>query len=118
MLQPPEPSKHGQALATTYVDGERIRRENGKNDRVVWGRDEHMDLYAAELLELHAGSLELEVQGDELQVGARSANGLVQHIGQGVFVEHNTMGIDTDSDYNSKTITRKGTRAVACPGRH
>ena len=87
VVQRPALSEYRQTLAAEYVDGKRIRREND----IKWRRDESMDLYAAELLELHAGSLELEAQGDSLAVGAHSSNGLVEHFGEGVFVEYNTV---------------------------
>ncbi len=70
-------------------------------------------LYAAELLELHACSLELEAQGDKLDVGVCSSNGLVEHVGQGVFIEHNTVGVDVESRKHPKTITRSESRDVA-----
>ena len=108
MVERPKQSKYGQELAEEYVDGERIVQEY----RIKWRRDKRMELYAAELLELHAGSLELEAQGDTLDVGARSSTGLVEHVGHGVFVEHNTTGVDADSDKNYETITLKETRDV------
>ena len=110
-MQRPEISKYGQALAAEYVDDERIHLD-GEDDGGDWDRDERMDLYAAELLELYAGSLELEAQGDELPVGIRSTNERVEHVGEGVFIEHNTIGVDVDSGKYPKTVTRAETRAV------
>jgi len=75
-----------------------------------------MEAYAAELLALHAGSLELEAQLEErggLEVGAKSTNGLVEHVGEKVFVERNTMGVDRDSTTSPPTVTRKESRDVA-----
>jgi hypothetical protein len=47
-----------------------------------------MDDYAAKLLVLHEGALELEVLGDSrpdsVQVGQKSSNGLVEYVGEGV----------------------------------
>ena len=131
----PPLSEHGQALANEFVDKDRIVFGTEPDD-IKWRRDKHLDKYAAELLVLHEGSLELEARDEEarqaqeegdggdkgkvpkqaplgLDVGATSSNGRVTHVGHGVFIEDNTLGIDADSVKYPKTITRKESRDVA-----
>ena len=118
-MQRPALSEHGQALVAEFVDSVDFITKNGKSiaqefaSSLSWKRDKRMELYAAELLELHAGSLELEAHGDALAVGACSTNGRVEHVGLGVFVEHNTVGVDEDADESPETITRNESRDVA-----
>jgi len=116
---------HGQALAAACVDGDHILFD-GEPDDVKWRRKRRLDGLAAELLALHAGSRELEHRiaqaeaedddGDERMdpvVGDKSTDGRVEHVGHGVFVEASTIGIDPDSRFDPKTITRRETRDVA-----
>ena len=103
----------GQELSTRFVkDGEEITNEV---PAVYWIRDQQMDAYANELLVLHGGSLELEDRRATtgLQVGEKSSNGRVEHIGEGVFVERNTIAIDPNSKVSLPTITRPDQRETA-----
>ena len=103
----------GQELFTRFVkDGEEITNEVRA---VEWLRDQQMDAYANELIVLHGGSLELEDRRATtgLQVGEKSSNGRVSHIGEGVFVEENTSSIDPDSKVSLPTITRPDQRETA-----
>jgi hypothetical protein len=72
---------------------------------------------ATELLALHQGSLELEALGGQLTLNQTSTSGKVKHVGEGVFVEQNTIAIDPDSakssPYCCRTITRRDQREVA-----
>ena len=76
----------GQELSTRFVKDDEITNEARA---VEWFRDQQMDAYANELLVLHGGSLELEDRRatTSLQVGEKSSNGRVEHIGEGVFVD-------------------------------
>ena len=98
-------SEYGQALSTEYVDGERIHVD-GKSDSVDWRRDERLDLYAAELLEL-------EAHWGEIEGGDCCTNECIEHVGKGVFVEHNTMGVDADSKKMPQTILWDESRDAA-----
>ena len=80
-----------------------------------------MDAYAAELLNHHQGSLELEeldARGANLPPGAMSSNGAIEHIGEGVQVGRTDRTkvdkqIDPDSLRTPHTITRVDQRATA-----
>jgi hypothetical protein len=100
----------GQELFKRFVDGDNIKNEARA---VEWFRALEKDELAAQLLLLHEGSLELEALGDSLQVGQKCSNGLVEHLGERVFVEKNTFGIDSDSEISSHTITRFDQREAA-----
>ncbi|KAJ1404627.1 hypothetical protein B484DRAFT_437103 [Ochromonadaceae sp. CCMP2298] len=108
--QRPSLSVSGQELFKHFVDGNEIIIDRRA---VEWTRDPKMDAFAAELLNLHEGSLELEALGDSVQVGQKSSNGLVEHVGEGVHVEMNTMSIDPDSRESLPTITRRDLRVTA-----
>ena len=103
----------GQELSARFVKDDEINKEHERT--VVWYRDQQMDAYANELLVLHGGSLELEDRRatTSLQVGEKSSNGRVEHIGEGVFVERNTSSIDPDSKVSLPTITRPDQRETA-----
>ncbi|MDE0896910.1 MAG: hypothetical protein OSB10_10045, partial [Planctomycetota bacterium] len=106
----------GQELYKRFVkDGEEIDKELENYPTVRWFRAAEMDAFPAELLELHEGSLELEERGATtgLQVGENSSNGRVEHIGESVFVEKNTIAIDPDSKVSLPTITRLDQRETA-----
>ena len=117
-VPPPRPlSPDGPALAERFVD------DSGQiqNDNVKWYRAEEMDAYAAELLNHHQGSLELEeldARGANLPPGAMSSNGAIEHIGEGVQVGRTDRTkvdkqIDPDSQENLHTTTRVDQRATA-----
>ena len=80
-----------------------------------------MDACAAELLNHHQGSLELEeldARGANLPPGAMSSNGAIEHIGEGVQVGRTDRTkvdkqIDPDSLRTPHTITRVDQRATA-----
>ena len=77
-------------------------------DAIRWIRSGASEAYAAEMLELHTGLLELEERG-----GASSRDGKVQHLGEGVFVQWNQHGIDSESRAQPATITRREQRHMA-----
>lgn len=108
----PSLSVAGQKLFTRFVKDGEITNEARA---VEWFRAQEMDAYADELLVLHGGSLELEDRRATtgLQVGEKSSNGRVKHIGEGVFVERNTIAIDPNSKVSLPTITRPDQRETA-----
>jgi hypothetical protein len=84
----------------------------------IWFRATEMDNYAAELIDQHQGSLELErlseeldARGANLSTGTVSSNGVIEHIGEGVHLGRTdrtkvATQIDPDSQENLHTITR------------
>ena len=74
--QRPPLSIAGQEVGKHFISGDEIDQKL-ENPTVRWFRAPGMDAFAAELLELHEGSLELEALGGNLQVGQKSTNGLV-----------------------------------------
>jgi hypothetical protein len=94
------------------------------NDRSSfhWHRQTNFDLYAQELINLHRCSLALEEQYNnsnrELPVdatvtAASNSSCNVRHLGVGVFVQSNTLGIDADSRLHPQTNTTPEIRYFA-----
>ena len=110
--QRPPLSIAGQEVGKHFISGDEIDQKL-ENPTVRWFRAPGMDAFAAELLELHEGSLELEALGGNLQVGQKSTNGLVEHVGEGVYVEQSAIPVDTDSKRSLPTITRPDQRETA-----
>ena len=110
--QRPPLSIAGQEVGKQFISGDEIDQKL-ENPTVRWFRAPGMDAFAAELLELHEGSLELEALGGNLQVGQKSTNGLVEHVGEGVYVEQSTIPVDHDSEGSPRTITRPDQRETA-----
>ena len=91
----------------------------------MWSRDIKRDTYAAELIDLHAASLELEENlasggldkqlnaDSEWQPLAGNATGKVEHLGAGVIVQRNKLSIDRGSMSSPHTITRLEQRFMA-----
>ena len=109
--QRPSLSVPGHDLFKRFANGDEIKNENYV--AVLWFRAPEMDAFAAELLNLHGGSLELDALGDSVQVGQKSSNGIVEHVGEGVYVEENTIAIDPNSKISLPTITRLDQRETA-----
>jgi hypothetical protein len=105
------------------VDGQRLAHKFGKGDivsdtnRLTWERTTHLDEFATELVDLHRCSRTLEQIGswEHLPVNCDIScnNSRTQHLGQGVFVEDNQLGIDPDSERSPKTITTVESRKFA-----
>jgi hypothetical protein len=106
-------SREGLAITDLFVH--RNNPDVIVNDRIAlaWERDRNKDLYAQELIDLHRCSLVLEDEysnNSELAVGrtipsTNNINSNVRHLGMGVFVQSNTLGIDSDSELYPQTIT-------------
>eukprot|EP00177_Eucheuma_denticulatum_P002706 GFKZ01004864.1.p4 GENE.GFKZ01004864.1~~GFKZ01004864.1.p4 ORF type:complete len:117 (+),score=18.35 GFKZ01004864.1:1905-2255(+) len=81
-------------------------------DDVKWKRAEQLDGLPRELVDLHEELQEvLAIKGDSSvahQEGCR-----VEHLGHGVYVQHNVMALDRDAAKGSlATITREESRSV------
>ena len=116
-IDPPAASQAGRLMTETFSSEDGVK----DNTKVGWDRAEEYDSFASELIDLHACSLQMEqaysVEGAELPVGKKISRNkrTVTHLGQGVFVQDNTIGIDPDSQRHPKTIT---TEEIRCFSRH
>ena len=97
------------------LEGKALTQMIRESDTIDWVRVDRFDAMAAELIDLHTCSLSLE--GNLLTLsegGTAKLNGRkVKHVGQGVCVQNNTIGIDRDSKKQTKTITTQETREFA-----
>ncbi|KAJ1391292.1 hypothetical protein B484DRAFT_408777, partial [Ochromonadaceae sp. CCMP2298] len=106
----PVPSVAGLELSARFVDSDEINRQYDYD--TTWYHAEDMEAYAAELINLHRDSLEMEQLLVTGAVPAKSSNGLVEHLGIGVLMERNTIPVDLDSRKNNpQTITRPEMRS-------
>ena len=94
-------------VGTARNETDVIKHGSNDNDsfRSIDGQPKHrregLGAMAAELVNLHACSLKMEqVRWDYLEIGAKVSQGgsTVEHVGQEVFVQGNTYGIDPDSN--------------------
>ena len=108
---------------TISTNGLAITREFLRNgaidDDITWRRDVGMNALASEMIDLHLCSLSIEARYDtwtSIPIGhEKSHKGrTVTHLGQGVFVQENTIGIDPDSrNHDPRTITTCEIRSFA-----
>jgi hypothetical protein len=112
LVQRPPPSQNGQQLSQNFsTKGDDVL------DVVQWQRSTDMEKLAMECIDLHQCSLTLDQMAlgeEELDIGEKISvtcsdgnhhTRTVKHLGQGVYVQNNTLGVDIDSTKNSTTIT-------------
>lgn len=96
----------GVDVAAKFVKGEEVL------DKMEWDREQGLDSLAQELVDLHEelqGALVARDDRREVQEDGRR----VEHLGHGVFVQHNVMSLDRDGQKNSpNTIIREESRNV------